>query len=99
MAGDETTLWACTDWDPQGHRVRYARVTPESRFGFVEVACREAGCGGTEASIAYTLTALNEAGRLYLSALTENAFAQMIEAWKVRIDAWLLNNASAMAKT
>ncbi|QND64130.1 SRPBCC family protein [Mesorhizobium loti] len=93
--GDETTLWACADWDPDGHRVRYVRVTPDSRFGFVEVACRKAIDGGTEATIAYTFTALNAAGRSYLSGLTQDAFAHMIEAWKVRIDAWLLTGASA----
>ncbi|RWP49197.1 hypothetical protein [Mesorhizobium sp.] len=87
--GDETTLWACTDWEPVAHRVRYVRVTPDSRFGFVEVACRPTTDGGTEASIAYTFTALNTAGASYLSELTEDAFAHMIEGWKLRIDAWL----------
>ncbi|MER9581239.1 hypothetical protein [Mesorhizobium sp. M0276] len=91
----ESTLWACTDWDPAAHRVRYVRVTPDSRFGFVEVACRVAAGGGTEASIAYTFTALNAAGRSYLSALTPEAFARMIEGWRIRIDAWLLSGASA----
>ncbi len=65
------------------------RVTPDSRFGFVEVACRPTADGGTEASIAYTFTALSTAGRSYLSELTEDAFANMIEGWKLRIDAWL----------
>ncbi|MEI9423308.1 hypothetical protein O7A70_19245 [Mesorhizobium sp. Cs1299R1N1] len=92
---DETTLWACADWDPTAHRVRYVRVTPDSRFGFVEVACRSASDGGTEASIAYTFTALNGAGESYLSMLTEDTFARMIETWKVRIDAWLLSETSA----
>ncbi|TIN34776.1 MAG: SRPBCC family protein [Mesorhizobium sp.] len=87
--GDETTLWACTDWDPVAHRIRYVRVTPDTRFGFVEVACRPTADGGTEASIAYTFTALNAAGISYLSELTEEAFAHMIEGWKLRIDAWL----------
>ncbi|RWP17562.1 MAG: SRPBCC family protein [Mesorhizobium sp.] len=82
--GDETTLWACTDWTPW----RYVRA-PDSRFGFVEVACRPTADGGTEASIAYTFTALSTAGRSYLSELTEDAFAQMIEGWKLRIEAWL----------
>jgi hypothetical protein len=71
------------------HRIRYVRVTPDSRFGFVEVACRPTADGGTEASIAYTFTALSTAGRSYLSELTEDAFAQMIEGWKLRIEAWL----------
>lgn len=95
LHGDETTLWTCADWDPVGHRVRYVRVTPDSRFGFVGVACRQAIDGGTEATIAYTFTALNAAGRSYLSELTQDAFARMIETWKVRIDAWLLTGASA----
>lgn len=59
------------------------------------MACRQAADGGTEALIAYTFTALNAAGRSYLSGLTEDAFAQMIQAWKARIDAWLLTGASA----
>jgi len=92
---DETTLWACADWDPVAHRVRYVRVTPDSRFGFVEVACRPAADGGTQASIAYTFTALTAAGDAYLSELTEDAFVHMIEAWKVRIDTWLLTGSSA----
>ncbi|TIO11142.1 hypothetical protein [Mesorhizobium sp.] len=91
--GDETTLWACTDWDPLAHRVRYVRVTPDSRFGFVEVACRPTAEGRTEASIAYTFTALSTAGRSYLSELTEDAFARMIEGWKVGIDTWLRTSA------
>jgi hypothetical protein len=26
----EVTLWACINWSPSAHRVRYARVTPAS---------------------------------------------------------------------
>ena len=92
--GEEVTLWACTDWRPQEHRVRYARVTPGSRFGFVEVRCRDAGSRGTLASIAYTFTALGEQGQSYLSGLTEDAFTEMIETWKASINAWLRKNAA-----
>ncbi|MGX7873276.1 hypothetical protein ACVDG5_011205 [Mesorhizobium sp. ORM6] len=90
--GDETTLWACTDWQPTQYRVRYARVTPGSRFGFVEVTCRDAGGESTRASIAYAFTALGERGRSYLAKLTEDAFTDMIETWKVSINACLLMN-------
>lgn len=93
--GDEVTLWACTDWQPNEHRVRYARVTPGSRFGFVEVTCRDGGGESTQASIAYTFTALGENGRSYLSQLTEGAFVDMIETWKAGINAWLLKNEAA----
>ena len=87
--GEEETLWTCVDWDPAGHRVRYVRVTPVSRFGFVEVTCREAGPGCTQASVAYTFTALTPVGQSYLSDLTEDAFAGMIDGWQTSINAWL----------
>ena len=87
--GEEETLWACVDWEPATHRVRYARVRPASRFGFVEVTCREAGHGNTEASVAYTFTALTPDGQSYLSNLTEAAFAGMIDGWQTSINAWL----------
>jgi hypothetical protein len=93
--GDETTLWACADWDPTAHHVRYVWVTPDSRFGFVDVTCRSVADGATEASIAYTFTALNAAGEAYLSKLTVDAFAHMIESWRVRNDAWLLTAAAS----
>ncbi|WP_343712037.1 SRPBCC family protein [Inquilinus sp.] len=82
----ETTLWACIDWNPESHRVRYVRVTPSSRFGFVEVVCREAPGGRTEATIAYTYTALSPQGRVHLAELSEAAFTRMIEDWRNRID-------------
>lgn len=89
-AGEDLTLWSCLDWEPAAHRVRYARVTPASRFGFVEVACREISPGRTEATVSYTFTALSPAGEAILDGLTEAAFAAMIEDWRLRIDRWLL---------
>ena len=89
---DELTLWSCIEWNPAAHRVRYARVTPASRFGFVDVACAPAGAARTAATVAYTFTALSPAGEAMLDALSEPAFAAMIEGWRVKIDAWLAAN-------
>lgn len=87
--GAEETLWACIDWIPSAHQVRYARVTPGSRFGFVGVGCRAIGAGVTDVSVRYTFTALTADGRAYLAALTEPAFAKMIDGWRERINQWL----------
>jgi hypothetical protein len=80
-----TTLWACTEWAPDQHRVRYARVTPGNRFGFVDVRCT-ARCGDTEVEVGYQFTALGPEGEVYVSGLTEAAFAEMIEEWKRLIE-------------
>ena len=88
-AGEEVTLWACADWQPAAHRVRYARVTPASRFGFVEVTCGALDPARTQASVAYAFTALSEVGEAYLESLTAEAFVSMIEGWRESIDAFL----------
>ena len=90
--GDELTLWSCVAWDPTRFHVRYVRVTPASRFGFVDVACSAPASGQTEATVTYTFTALNDDGMAYLSSLTEGAFAKMIDDWQVRINGWLREN-------
>ena len=90
----EETLWACLDWEPEAARVRYARVTPGSRFGFVEVRCRAGAPGETEVSVSYALTALEQDGEARLAGLTEAAFAATMEEWRARI-APLLAGASS----
>lgn len=86
--GEDETLWSCIEWKPFDYRVRYLRVTPNSRFGFVEVICKEAALEQTEVSVGYTFTALTEQGKTDLANLTDDAFSQMIETWSVQIDRW-----------
>lgn len=90
--GDDLTLWSCLAWEPAAHHVRYARVTPASRFGFVDVRCMALDAGRTEAVVTYTFTALNDAGEAWLDTLTAPAFAAMIDVWRAKIDAWLAAN-------
>lgn len=84
--GREETLWACVLWEPESHRVRYVRVTPGSRFGFVDVSCDQVGSRESQADVAYTLTALSPAGNSYLTGMTDVAFAEMIDGWKDRLE-------------
>lgn len=88
--GGEETLWSCVDFDPGTHHVRYARVTPGSRFGEVEVTCRRCDEKRTEAEIRYAFTALGPDGDRYLAGFTAEAFVGMISEWKALLDAWLL---------
>ena len=80
---DEVTLWTCIEWNPGSYCVRYVRVTPSSRFGFVEVVCRAGH--ETEVTVTYTFTALSPAGDSYLESLTETTFREMIEGWQTAI--------------
>ena len=84
---DETTLWGCVLWRPQAHHVRYARVTPTSRFGFVDVACRAVGSGRTEVVVGYDYTASTAAGEVFLADFDEVRFTAMIDGWREEIEA------------
>lgn len=83
--GEEETLWSCVEFSPAGHRVRYVRVTPASRFAHVQVNCTQIGSNSTRVVVNYALTALNESGEAKLAAMTEAAFAASIEGWKTLI--------------
>jgi hypothetical protein len=85
-AGAEETFWSCVEWRPDLHRVRYARVTPASRFAHVTVQCTPIDSNSTRVEVGYALTALNEAGVAMLAAQTEEAFSASIETWKVLIE-------------
>ena len=85
--GGETTLWGCVDHRPEEHRIRYVRVTPDSRFAFVDVACRAIAADRTEVEVAYAQTALSPAGDAALAQLDEVRFAATIDGWRVEIEA------------
>ncbi|MBN8534361.1 MAG: hypothetical protein J0L51_09735 [Rhizobiales bacterium] len=80
--GDEETIWSCIEWRPEIHHVRYARVTPASRFAHVSVRCAGTAPNRTNVMVRYEMTALTGHGREKLAALTEEAFRASIEGWK-----------------
>lgn len=88
--GNEKTYWSLIEFDPERCYARYARVTPTSRFGLVEVRCEAAGPRQTRAAVTYTFTALTEAGNAYIEEFTEEHYRQMIDSWQAQINACLL---------
>ncbi len=51
----------------RGRSIEYAVVAPRIRAGTVEVVCADDGIGMTLASVIYDMTALSEAGELWLT--------------------------------
>jgi hypothetical protein len=79
--GADLTLWSVADYDPERHIARYVRVTPASRFGYVEVACVADDAASTRVLVAYTYTALNDAGNAFIEQFTEESYRAMIDEW------------------
>lgn len=78
--GDEFTLWTLAMFEPRAHRSIYARTTPALRMGLVGIECAPAA-GGTDVTVSYDMTALNERGEQSLSAYQGDAYVQMIDGW------------------
>ena len=79
--GNERTWWTCLAYEPEKHRVRYLRLTPESRAAFVEVRCKAHDVGSTMVTVGYDMQALGPSGDAYIETMTDAAFAAMIGDW------------------
>ena len=60
--GGEDTLWMVLRFSPSEGVAEYARVTPGSRGGTVQVALEPVDAATTQATITYDLTSTSEAG-------------------------------------
>jgi polyketide cyclase/dehydrase/lipid transport protein len=79
--GGEETTWVILDADRARRYVRYARITPGSRLGTVEVRCAPADAG-TTAQVTYRLSALSTAGEQVLAGMTPERYEEMIASWQ-----------------
>jgi hypothetical protein len=88
-SGDETTVWFMTEFTRAPYRARYARVTPASRWGFVDVECKELDEHATHVQVTYQLYALTTSAEDVFKNFEPKPFIAMINEWKRLIDAKL----------
>jgi hypothetical protein len=90
----QATTWIVIDYRPSEGRVSYARLAHESNIGLVDVVCTESTQGGTDVSVAYTLTPLHgEAGAFVDEFLDPGNYARMIDEWRMATSAALAQSA------
>lgn len=88
--GGHETTWIFVDYRPAEGRVSYARLAQDSNMGLVDVECKAAANGGTDVSVRYTLTGLNDHGRAFVSGFLDSRhYDRMIEEWHAAISAAL----------
>jgi hypothetical protein len=78
----QETIWLVLEYDPAEGRALYGRFTEESHIGTVAVECRESGSHRTEVRVAYALTSTTPTGTKLLEAMTEAAYATMLQEWR-----------------
>jgi hypothetical protein len=86
----QTTTWIVVDYRPTAGRVSYARLAHDSNIGLVDVICTDADAGGTDVSVAYTLTPLHAGAEVFVGDfLAPQHYAVMIEEWRAATSAAL----------
>ncbi len=60
--GRAQTTWVTVDYDTEARHVEYVNITPDYQAVRIEIQCRAAADGGTDATVTHTLIALSEAG-------------------------------------
>lgn len=87
---DLVTTWIVIDYRPSEGCVSYARLAQGSNIGLVDIICTEAKGGGTDVSVAYTLTPLHAAAQALVDDfLDPRQYAHMIDGWHVATNAAL----------
>ena len=94
----EETIWVVVDFDTKACRARYARITPSSKAGTVEVNLSENESGGSTVEVTYELTALSEAGVRNLEHFDEKAYAEMLVEWKSLVESADIDYASLIPR-
>jgi len=85
-----TTTWIVIDYRPSEGRASYARLAEGSNIGLVDVVCTEPPAGGTDVSVAYTLTPLHAEAEAFVRHFLEpETFSRMIEEWHAATSAAL----------
>ncbi len=86
----QTTVWVVIEYRAAEGRVSYARLAQDSNIGLVDVICTEPAGGGTDVSVAYTLTALHSAGEAFVDEFLEPLrYTRMIDEWQAATSAAL----------
>lgn len=87
--GQAKTIWVTVDYDTQAYHAEYINMTPDSHVSRIEVRCRAANGGQTEAEVSYTLTAIAEAGYSELAKASDEAFHKRMGHWQAALNHYL----------
>jgi len=87
--GDRTSFWTIADYNRERRHIVYVMFLPGERLTRIEIDCSASGAGGTRVRVAYTHTALGDAGRALLAGFTEAAYRRELDGWQAAIESCL----------
>lgn len=92
-SGGTPTTWVTVDYDLAALHVEYVNVTPGITSLRIEIQCRAAADGGTDAQVTHTLIAIGTAGYADVAQLTAAAHAAHMNHWQTAINYYLAHHA------
>ena len=87
-AGRES-VWVVIRHQPERGRLELLKVTPGLTVAKIEIALAGDSAGGTEATVAYTHTALSAAGRDFVAGFTPEAWGAFMREWEAELNRFL----------
>ena len=87
--GEADTVWIVTGHDPGRRFVEFTRFTPGSRVSVLRIRVAPGARGQSLVDIAYTYTAIADAGTAFIERFTEASFRDAMIFWERSMNHWL----------
>lgn len=88
-ADEPTTIWVMSHYAPETGQISYARITPHLAAGTVTIQCTATTPGTTTVHVAYHMTALSEAGNVWLTTFAQAHDQHWALTWEAAIQHYL----------
>jgi hypothetical protein len=83
------TIWIITKFDKKSRSIIYTAVTPNFRVSTIEISCEPDGANHTKARVTYTITALSERGKQYITSMSKQHYHEWMTEWEEAINHYL----------
>jgi len=87
--GEPDTVWIVTRHDATQRLVEFTRITPGSRTCVLRIGVTTRDDMSAFVEIAYTYTAISEAGNAFIDDFTEEKFLRAVTFWERSMNHWL----------
>jgi hypothetical protein len=87
--GDSEAIWIITRHDEKNCEAEMYKVAPGKTVGHIEIKVVAAGEEDSKVEIAYSFTALSEAGEEFLKTFTQAWFDSFMQAWQTAMNHYL----------
>jgi hypothetical protein len=82
-------IWIVTKLDRNGQSIVYSSVMPGFKVSIIEIICQPNGADHTKTRVTYTITALSEKGKQYVTSMSKQHYEEWMTSWEKAINHYL----------